>query len=106
MKEVLRYPCPTCGTEVEVGSPCAGCAPHKARNAPTRGKASARRKPERQAAYLDGLDLPDEDFDYDEFVAREFGKHPHRRLGVKAHWWWLGVFLLLLLIAGVLRGFF
>lgn len=35
-----------------------------------------------EAARTDGLDLPDDDFDYDDFVAREFGKgRPRRRAG-------------------------
>jgi hypothetical protein len=45
----------------------------------------------------DGLDLPDEDFDYDEFVAREFGHVPHKQLGVKWYWWWIGVVLLVVM---------
>jgi hypothetical protein len=45
----------------------------------------------------DGLDLPEEDFDYDEFVAREFGHVPHKQLGVKWYWWWIGVVLLVVM---------
>lgn len=51
---------------------------------------------------VDGLDLPDDDFDYDDFVAREFGKFPHRRTGLKWYWWALAVVLLAGMIAGVL----
>ena len=46
--------------------------------------------------HADGLDLPDEDFDYDEFVAREFGgenghklKIPH----VNNTWRWIALIL-------------
>jgi len=48
-----------------------------------------------------GLDLPDENFNYDEFVEREFsgGKNPKPR-GI--HWvWWL---VAILLVAGFVWG--
>jgi hypothetical protein len=48
------------------------------------------------------LDLPDEAFDYDEFVAREFGKAPHRALGLRWYWWGLAVVLLLGMIFSAL----
>jgi len=48
----------------------------------------------------DGLDLPDDDFDYDEFVAREFGHLPHKKTGVKWYWWLLGVVILMLMALG------
>ena len=49
----------------------------------------------------DGLDLPDDEFDYEEFVAREFGgaqtdrRRPHRQL-----WAITAVILLLALVGG------
>ncbi len=47
------------------------------------------------AGHYDGLDLPDEDdsFDYDKFVAEEFGA-PHRPHGISPLWWWVAVLLL------------
>ncbi len=48
------------------------------------------------------MNLPDDDFDYDEFIAREFGKAPHRTLGIKWYWWVLAVALLVALTAGVI----
>lgn len=48
------------------------------------------------------MNLPDDDFDYDEFIAREFGKAPHRTLGIKWYWWVLAVVLLVALTAGVI----
>jgi hypothetical protein len=98
MTEVLSYRCPFCDRDVRVGRPCPGCA-----------KKGKPRKPAKkswhQDAAQDGLDLPDEDFDYDEFVAREFGKVPHKRLGAKWYWWLLGVFLLALMAAFAFFGF-
>lgn len=98
MPEALTYICPFCGREARVGKPCPGCEK----------KQKPRRKPAKksweQDSAHDGLNLPDEDFDYDEFVAREFGKAPHRALGVKWYWWLLGVVILAAMIAGVLHG--
>ncbi len=48
-------------------------------------------------AYAGGLDLPDEEFNYEEFVDKEFGKKPVPH-GV--HWFWWVVAIALL--AGVL----
>lgn len=91
MPEVLHYRCPFCDREVRVGAPCPGCAK---KNKPSR-------KPWEQERSADGLDLPDEDFEYDDFIAREFGKAPHRRIGVKWYWWLLGVLILAGMIAGI-----
>ncbi|MEI7912792.1 MAG: hypothetical protein WCK77_24460 [Verrucomicrobiota bacterium] len=93
MPEVLSYRCPFCDREVRVGRPCPGCAKKQRQPAP------APQTSWRQDAGADGLDLPDGDFDYDEFVAREFGRAPHRRLGVAWYWWLLGVLLLATLLA-------
>jgi hypothetical protein len=52
----------------------------------------------------DGLDLPDEDFDYDEFVAREFGEGRTKR-SMKNVWWWVAVVLLVLFVLMFLHSF-
>lgn len=59
------------------------------------------------AADYDGLDLPDNDFDYDEFVAREFGGRKGRRRPAPNLWWWVALALLILMIAvGLITGRF
>lgn len=93
MTEVMSYVCPFCGGEVRVGKPCPGCAKKVKKPA---------RKPWEQSKSKDGLDLPDGDFDYDDFIAREFGKAPHRVLGLKWYWWALAVALLVAMICGVI----
>lgn len=93
--EVLTYVCPYCGCEARVGKPCPGCV--KKTRRPKRKKHSWE-----QDKSQDGLDLPDEDFDYDAFVAREFGKAPHKELGVRWYWWVLAVVVLMALAAGAL----
>jgi len=94
MPEVLNYLCPYCGSDVRVGEPCPGCA-KKAR------KKKTARKSWEQSKKHDGLDLPDDNFDYDDFVAREFGKKPHHALGLKWYWWALGVVVLAALVVGI-----
>ena len=91
--EVLTYVCPYCGCEARVGKPCPGCVKKET-------AAKPKKRPWEQDKSLDGLDLPDDSFDYDEFVAREFGKSPHRELGMKWYWWALGVVVLVALAAG------
>ena len=89
------YICPSCGTEARVGQACPGCAPVKRRRKRVRKVA---KKSWEQDDSADGLDLPDDDFDYDDFVAKEFGGNPHRRTGISWYWWATGVFLLLVWI--------
>ena len=68
--------CPNCGAEV----------PRKARACPECGADEATGWSEEARA--SGLDLPDENFDYDDFVKREFGeKSPVPRGG--AWYWWV-----------------
>ena len=50
----------------------------------------------------DGLDLPDEDFDYDDFVAREFGGRDSKKPHLKNIWWWAALLVLLALVLGAL----
>ena len=98
----MSYRCPFCDREARVGQPCPGCAARKSKKR-ERAKAGspARRKSWEQDPSHDGLDLPDDDFDYDEFVAREFGGAPHQRIGVKWYWWLLGVITLSALVFAV-----
>ena len=47
-----------------------------------------------------GLDLPDEEFDYDEFVAQEFGDGA-RPPGIKPIWWITAIVVLVAMLAGI-----
>jgi hypothetical protein len=96
MSNALRYTCPFCDADVLVGKPCLGCA-KKA------GKPKPAKKPWEQDASADGLDLADDDFDYDDFVAREFGKAPHRQAGLKWYWWVLAIVIMIGMLYGVFR---
>jgi len=48
-------------------------------------------------------DPEDEDFDYESFVASEFGKIPHRRIGLRWYWWLLAVVVLGAMLYGVFK---
>jgi len=93
MPEVLSYRCPFCDREARVGEPCPGCAKKVA-------KIKTRKKSWEQPKSLDGVDLPDDGFDYEDFCKREFGKSPHHRTGLKWYWWALAVVTLAGMAAG------
>jgi hypothetical protein len=79
--------CPNCGNPV----------PPRARACPDCG--SDERTGWSEDAATSGLDLPDESFEYEEFVQREFGgERPVRPRGVSRFWWWVAVGLLAALI--------
>lgn len=47
----------------------------------------------------DGLDLPDNDFDYDKFIENEFGSSPSLKpIGIRPLWWITAIIVLLALI--------
>ena len=85
--------CPNCGADV----------PRNAKACPECG--SDEKTGWSDAARYDGLDLPDEEFDYDEFVQREFGGGKSSFIPHGLHWfWWL--LTVLLLAAGLAWWFF
>lgn len=77
--------CPNCGAEL---SPKARFCPHCGSDEKTGWSEDAR---------ISGLDLPDEAFNYDEFVQNEFGGRQVKPRGL--HWfWWLVALLLLIAV--------
>ena len=89
------YLCPKCGNDVKVGAPyCPTCPP------PKKQREKLPPKSWEQDEHLDGVNLPDEDFDYDKFIAREFETGPgHRQIGIAWYWWITGVALLIGILA-------
>jgi len=76
--------CPNCGAEVPRNAKaCPACGSDE-----TTGWSAA--------AETDRLDLPQEDFDYEEFVQREFG--PNRPVPRGIHWFYWCVALVMLLV--------
>ena len=71
--------CPNCGEEV----------PPRAKACPACGSDECTGWSDEARA--DELGLPDERFDYDEFVKREFGKPGLAPLGVRWYWWVVAV---------------
>jgi len=55
----------------------------------------------------DGLDLPDDEFDYDDFVAREFGAQAGPVSGNgRSLWFWVGIVLAIIFALGFLMPLF
>lgn len=81
--------CPNCGSEI----------PPRARACPACGADEATGWSE--AAQYGGLDLPDEDFDYENFVKREFadGNRPAPPQGVSRLWWITALLVLAAFVA-------
>jgi len=78
--------CPVCGENVPPGSlACPECgADH---NSGWRKDADA----------YDAVDLPDQDFNYDEFIREEFGSAP-KPAGIKTIWWIAAIVLTVLFV--------
>ncbi len=74
--------CPNCGADV----------PRNARACPECG--SDEQTGWSEEAHVDGLDLPEEKFDYDEFVEREFGSKSPVPHGIHWFWWVIAVLVL------------
>jgi len=87
--------CPQCGAEV----------PRKARACPECG--ADEQTGWSEEAYAQSLGLPDDQFDYDDFVKREFGSEEGARQirprGISWMWWLVAVVLLALFAVGFLR---
>ena len=75
-----------------MGSRCPGCAPRRRRKR-KKVAAARRRKDWEQDSIYDGIGVPDDEFNYEEFLDREFGKKPHQQLGIKWYWWVSGAVL-------------
>lgn len=86
--------CPACGEWVPKGQAacdeCGAC------------DRSGWKNPDTSATY-DGLDLPDDGFDYDDFIAREFGGKENGVSGnQRSLWFWVGIVLVIILAIGFL----
>jgi hypothetical protein len=83
--------CPNCGAAV----PC------NARACPECG--SCEETGWSTEAQSDGLGLPEENFDYSEYVKREFGGEKSVPRGISRFWWVIAILVLALIIAAILR---
>ena len=78
--------CPNCGADV----------PHGAKSCPECG--ADEKTGWSDSAYADRLGIPDDNFDYEEFVKEEFGPPRVKPRGI--HWiWWVTALILVLLLA-------
>jgi hypothetical protein len=85
--------CPHCGAEV----------PAKARACPECG--SDEQTGWAEDAATGTLDLPDDQFDYQDYLKREFGQPSPVPAGIHWFWWVVGLALVGVFIAFWLRGF-
>lgn len=77
--------CPNCGVDVPRNAKaCPGCGADE-----NSGWAE-----DAQQATATDLGLPEEDFDYDEFTKREFGKPSPKPQGLHWVWWLAGIAVL------------
>ena len=83
--------CPNCGAEV----------PPKARACPECG--ADEQTGWSETARTDGLGLPDENFDYDDYVKREFGDKSAVPRGIHWFWWVVAVAVVIAFVAFWLR---
>jgi hypothetical protein len=94
--EAFRPPgdCPVCGEFVpRKAMSCAGCG-------------ASRDSGWNEEASVSGLDLPDdEEFDYDDFVAREFGQGQPKKPDRRRFWTVVGLVLILAMAASLLAVF-
>jgi len=81
--------CPNCGADVPRNAKaCPGCGADE-----STGWAE-----DAQQATAANLGLPEEDFDYDEFTKREFGKPSPKPQGLHWVWWLTGIALLIAIL--------
>ncbi len=85
------FVCPNCGAEV----------PANAKACPECG--SDEQTGWSEQAQSSGLDLPDEQFDYDDYVKREFGAKTPVPRGVHWFWWLVGIAVLVACLLLFLR---
>jgi hypothetical protein len=83
--------CPHCGEEI----------PPRAKACPQCG--SDEETGWSEEARSDGLGLPEENFNYDEFVQREFGDKSPKPRGLNWFWWLVALLLLVAFVLVYLR---
>jgi hypothetical protein len=83
--------CPNCGAEL----------PQRARACPECGADEATGWSENAGA--EHLELPGEQFDYDDFVRREFGSGSPKPRGIKWFWWVTAVVVLIGMVIWLIR---
>jgi len=88
------FSCPVCGEDV----------PAKAKACPHCG-ACEKSGWNEEASGADGLDLPDDEFDYEKFTAEEFGA-PRKPRGKERFWKVTAIVLLVLIVSTFIISFF
>jgi predicted nucleic acid-binding Zn ribbon protein len=87
----LTFICPVCGADV----------PRKAKSCP--GCGACEKSGWSQNRYYDGLNLPDENFNYDDFNAREFGG-ARKQTKAQRFWFIVAIVVVVAMALLTLRG--
>ena len=87
--------CPNCGSEVPANAKaCPGCG-------------SCDETGWSEETLYDGLDLPDDTFDYDEYIKKEFSHQSDLvPYGISPVWWLVAIVVLLAMLAWALPNLF
>ena len=86
MASPRTFECPVCGGKVPIkAKACHHCG------------ACEKTGWNEDASAADGLDLPDDDFDYEKFIEKEFSP-PRKSRGIKLVWWITALILLLVTV--------
>ncbi|YCM44773.1 hypothetical protein V2O64_01915 [Verrucomicrobiaceae bacterium 227] len=99
MSSTNTYLCPSCDRNVPVGKNCPCSRPKRKERKPKITRKSRDRDEDDEQA-----GIPEDNFDYDDFIAREFGTgKAHKQVGIAVYWWitalvlalaWLFLFIL------------
>ncbi|HQZ27021.1 MAG: hypothetical protein KA250_13515 [Verrucomicrobiales bacterium] len=96
--DVTHFICPSCGAEIRISPKgCPKCNP------PKRKRFQPEPDPWEREDTSDGISLPDDDFDYEHFLAEEFGGGPKRN---RKQWLWWATAVALLVAVAWLWGFY
>jgi hypothetical protein len=87
----LTFTCPVCGADV----------PHRAKSCPECG--ACEKSGWSADRHLDGLNLPDESFNYEQFTALEFGRGP-KKTGKQRLWLIVAIVVVIALVWLTRRG--
>jgi uncharacterized membrane protein YvbJ len=82
--------CPNCGAQVPRNAKaCPGCGADENTSWS-------------ETAYASNLNLPDEEFDYDDFMKEEFGSRSLKPRGIRWLWWLVAILLIGLFLYSLL----
>ena len=87
MRASSDFKCPECGADVSPNARgCSSCGARKENGQWLRSE------------NYDGLGIDEDDFDYEDFIEREFGSGQRRKTPKEKFWWVMAVFVLIVFV--------